>query len=90
MTRWYCLQSLLGVAVILYVLNQKHWLPLSLSRRVSHYLFWPTLPLTLPRRKLWLREPWCTVIDDTVIMGGAPFAFAGYPETLYHKYNVSE
>ncbi|KAL7565139.1 hypothetical protein ACA910_021519 [Epithemia clementina (nom. ined.)] len=80
-------QSLLGVTIVLYVLNQKHWLPLPLSRVVSQALFWPSLPITVARR-LWLGDAWCTEIDDLLVMGGAPFGIAGFPEKLYHKYNI--
>lgn len=31
---------------------------------------------------------WHTKIDETVVMGGAPFGFAGVPEHLYEQYGV--
>jgi atypical dual specificity phosphatase len=31
---------------------------------------------------------WTTVVDDTVMIGGAPFGFAKIPERLYEQYNV--
>jgi hypothetical protein len=31
---------------------------------------------------------WYTVIDETVVMGGAPFGFAKLPEKLHEKYGV--
>lgn len=32
---------------------------------------------------------WCgTNVDDTVVMGGAPFRFLNYPQKLYDEYNV--
>lgn len=79
-----CVKTLLGVTVGLYVLNQKHLLPKPLSRLVSKALFWPTLPLTVSKRL----GAWTTVIDETVVMGGAPFGFAAIPEQLYHDYGV--
>ena len=83
-------QSMTAVAVVLYILNQKHWLPLPISRVVSHTLFWPTLPLTVVRQRWRLGNDWCTEIDDVVVMGGAPFGFAGFPEKLFHKYDVRD
>lgn len=81
----FMLKSFLGVTVSLYILNQKHLLPKPLSRIVSKCLFWPTLPITVVRRL----GSWETVIDGTVIMGGAPFGFAKIPEKLYEQYGVS-
>ena len=79
-------RSFLGVTLALYILNQKHLLPLPLSRVVSKALFWPTLPLTYLKR----RNQWYSRIDDTVLMGAAPFGFAGIPQQLYEQYNVSQ
>jgi hypothetical protein len=81
----FCFKALLGITIVLYVLNQKHYLPLPLSRVVSKVLFWPTLPITVGRRL----GKWKTIVDDTVVMGGAPFGFAGLPEELYYEYGVS-
>ncbi|KAL7471630.1 hypothetical protein ACHAXS_011969 [Conticribra weissflogii] len=79
-----CLQSL-GIATItLYVLNQKHMLPKPIGMWVSKLLFWPTLPITLSRRI----GKWTTVVDETVVLGGAPFGFMGYPERLADKFGV--
>ena len=85
--RWtgFCLKSMLGMTVALYLLNQKHMLPKPLSAVVSKALFWPTLPITALLRI----GTWTTVVDDTVMMGGAPFGFAGMPERLYEDYGVS-
>lgn len=80
-----CLKSCLAVTVALYILNQKHLLPKPLSAIVSKALFWPTLPITACTRL----GAWSTVVDDTVIMGGAPFGFIGFPERLYNEYGVS-
>ena len=80
-----CLKTFLGVTVGLYILNQKHLLPKPLSRVVSKALFWPTLPITVSKRL----GAWVTVVDDTVVMGGAPFGFWGIPETLYQEFGVS-
>lgn len=77
---------LLGATVALYVLNQKHLLPRPLSAVVSKALFWPTLPITASKR--WGKK-WFTPIDDTIIVGGAPFGFLGLPERLYEDYGVS-
>jgi hypothetical protein len=78
-------KAFLGITIGLYVLNQKHFLPLPLSRVVSKALFWPTLPITVGRRI----GKWKTIVDETVVMGGAPFGFAGLPEELYYDYGVS-
>ena len=80
-----CLKGCLAVTVALYVLNQKHLLPKPLSAIVSKALFWPTLPITASRRL----GAWSTVVDDTVIIGGAPFGFVKFPERLYNEYGVS-
>jgi hypothetical protein len=80
-----CLKTALGMTVALYVLNQKHLLPKPLSAVVSKTLFWPTLPITVGRRI----GQWSTVVDDVVVMGGAPFGFAKIPEKLHDSYGVS-
>ena len=80
------LRAALGVTVALYILNQKHLLPQPLSEVVSSTLFWPTLPITVAKRA----GQWITVVDDTVVMGGAPFGFAHIPERLYEQYGVSD
>jgi Dual specificity phosphatase, catalytic domain len=77
-------QASLTVTLVLYVLNQNHLLPRPISAVVSKALFWPTLPITLSRRI----GVWMTPIDETVILGGIPFGFAGFPERLYHDYHV--
>lgn len=79
-----CLKAVLGMTVALYILNQKHCLPKPLAAVVSKTLFWPTLPITVSRRI----GSWSTVIDDTVVMGGAPFGFANIPEHLHEEYGV--
>jgi hypothetical protein len=78
------LRAVLGLTVALYILNQKHALPRPLSAIVSKTLFWPTLPITASRRI----GKWTTRIDDTVIIGGAPFGFLNFPEKLYEDYGV--
>lgn len=80
-----CLKATLSVTVVLYILNQKHMLPRPLGAIVSKVLFWPTLPITISRRI----GRWESVIDETVVMGGAPFGFARLPEKLYYEYGVS-
>ena len=79
------LRAVLGITIALYILNQKHMLPRPLSAVVSKTLFWPTLPITVGRRL----GRWHTVVDDTVIMGGAPIGFARLPESLKEQYGVS-
>lgn len=78
------LRTMLGVTIALYVLNQQHMLPRPLGAVVSKALFWPTLPITASRRI----GKWMTRIDDTVVIGGAPFGFLGFPEQLHEKYGV--
>ena len=78
------MRVMLWVTVGLYILNQKHLLPKPLSAVVSKALFWPTVPITVGRRI----GKWQTVVDETVIMGGAPFGFAGIPDYLYEQYGV--
>lgn len=79
------LKAFLGITVALYVMNQTHNLPKPISALVSKYLFWPTLPITVSKRI----GKWVTDIDDTVVLGGAPFGFANIPERLYNDYGVS-
>lgn len=76
---------MMGATITLYVLNQKHLLPKPLSSVVSRTLFWPTLPITVSRRI----GKWVSNVDDTVIMGGAPFGFCNIPDKLYDLYGVS-
>lgn len=78
------LKSCLAATVALYILNQKHLLPKPLSAIVSKALFWPTLPITVSKRL----GAWSTEVDDTVIIGGAPFGFVNFPERLYNEYGV--
>mmetsp|Transcript_28425 Transcript_28425/g.48345 ORF Transcript_28425/g.48345 Transcript_28425/m.48345 type:complete len:360 (+) Transcript_28425:1-1080(+) len=79
-----CLRSLAVATVTLYVLNQKHMLPMPMGRVVSKLLFWPTLPITVSRRI----GKWTTQIDNAVVLGGAPFGWCGYPEKLAKQFNV--
>ena len=76
---------MMGATVTLYLLNQKHLLPKQLSSVVSRTLFWPTLPITVSRRI----GKWVSDVDDTVVMGGAPFGFCHIPDKLYDLYGVS-
>jgi hypothetical protein len=78
------LKTIAGITLALYVLNQQHMLPRQLSAVVSKSLFWPTLPITASRRI----GKWMTRIDETIVLGGAPFGFLGFPETLYEEYGV--
>jgi len=74
-----------SVTVALYVLNQTHMLPKPLAAAVSRFLFYPTLPITAFKRI----GKWITRIDDTVVLGGAPFPTLGYPQKLKDDYNVA-
>jgi atypical dual specificity phosphatase len=78
------IKTSLTLTLVLYVLNQNHLLPRPLSAIVSKVLFWPTLPITASKRM----GKWMTVMDDTVVLGGAPFGFLHIPERLYNKYRV--
>lgn len=78
------LKSTLGITVALYILNQSHLLPRPLAAIVSKVLFYPTLPITASKRI----GNWITNIDDTLVLGGAPFGFLGYPKTLREVYGV--
>lgn len=74
-------RGFLGVTVALYFLNQSHLLPRPLSGLVSRALFWPTLPITFAKRV----GKWTTMVDETVMLGGAPFDVLGLPEKLYDE-----
>ena len=79
-----CFRSAALATITLYVLNQKHMLPKPLSMLVSRALFWPTLPITASQRI----GQWATVIDNAVVLGGAPFSFLNYPEKLHSQFRV--
>ncbi len=68
----------------LYILNEKHMLPMPVGTVVSRALFWPTIPITISKRI----GKWTTVVDSTVVIGGAPFGWCGYPERLSRQFNV--
>ena len=74
----------LGITVVLYILNQTHQLPKPLGAVVSKLLFYPTLPITAFKRI----NKWVNRIDDTVVLGGAPFVFLDYPRKLKENYDV--
>jgi len=78
------LKTALGVTVALYVLNQSHMLPKRMAAAVSKFLFYPTLPITASKRI----GKWVTKIDDTLLLGGAPFAMLDYPRKLKEDYGV--
>lgn len=78
------LKSALVAAVTLYVLNQSHMLSRPLAAIVSKTLFYPTLPITAAKRI----GKWVTRIDDTLVLGGAPFAALDYPRKLKEDYGV--
>ena len=79
-----CFRSVAFATITLYVLNQKHMLPKPLGKVVSRALFWPTLPITASRRI----GKWTTVVDNAVVLGGAPFGFLRYPEKLHSQFRV--
>ncbi len=56
-----------------------------LSSIVSKTLFYPTLPITMSRRV----GKWTTVVDDQVVLGGAPFGWLKKPEKLNKDYGVT-
>ena len=78
------LKTGLGITVVLYILNQSHLLPKPLALVVSRVLFYPTLPITASKRI----GKWLNRIDETVVLGGAPFAFLDYPRKLKEEYGV--
>lgn len=47
-------------------------------------LFWPTIPITISRRI----GKWTTVVDNAVVIGGAPFGFLDYPAKLKKQFDV--
>lgn len=78
------LRTGLGITLALYILNQSHLLPKPLAYVVSKVLFYPTLPITASKRI----GKWFTQIDETILVGGAPFGFLGYPRILKEQYGV--
>lgn len=62
----------------LYVLFQKKLLPRNLSLMVSKVAFFPTMPMTAWKA----RGNYMTEIDDTLILGCAPFSAMGHPQHL--------
>lgn len=70
--------AFLGVGFT-YLLCQKKMLPQPMSRVVSKLAFFPTMPMTAMSR---LGNYW-TEIDDTIVLGCAPFAAAGHPQIMY-------
>jgi atypical dual specificity phosphatase len=80
-----CFRSVAFATITLYVLNQKHMLPKPLGMVVSRVLFWPTMPITVSRRI----GKWTTVVDNAVVLGGAPFGFLNYPEKLHSQFRVT-
>jgi hypothetical protein len=60
-------------AAITYILFQKRLLPKKVCGIVSKVFFYPTFPLTALIR---LGNYW-NVVDDTVLLGCAPFGFLG-------------
>jgi atypical dual specificity phosphatase len=79
------LKTSLGITVALYILNQSHLLPKPLALVVSKFLFYPTLPITVSKRI----GKWVTRVDETLVLGGAPFSFMDYPRRLKDEYGVS-
>lgn len=72
-----------GLGFVAYVLFQKKLLPRPVAKVVSKILFYPTFPITAMMR---LGNYW-TPVDDTLILGCAPFGIANHPEKL-HKLGV--
>ncbi len=81
----FCFRSVAFATITLYVLNQKHMLPKPLGMVVSRVLFWPTMPITVSQRI----GKWTTVVDNAVVLGGAPFGFLNYPEKLHSQFRVT-
>ena len=79
-----CVRTVALATITLYVLNQKHMLPKPIGQVVSKLLFWPTIPITVSRRI----GKWTTVVDNAVVLGGAPFGWCRYPEKLSRQFNV--
>jgi atypical dual specificity phosphatase len=77
-------KAALGMTIALYILNQSHLLPKNISSVVSRALFWPSMPITASKRI----GQWVTRIDETVVMGGAPFGFLQYPQKLHDQYGI--
>ena len=67
------------VATAIYALFQKKMLPKSVTKIVSALFFYPTFPITALLR---IGNYWSHV-DDTVLLGCAPFSILGQPLTLY-------
>jgi len=74
-----CLYFLVGSASLTYFLFQKKLLPKPLSAVASKVFFYPTFPVTALLR---LGNYW-TTLDETLILGCAPFSIAGHPQALY-------
>lgn len=70
---------LLGASSITYFLFQKKLLPKPISALVAKIFFYPTFPVTALLR---LGNYW-TPVDETLILGCAPFGIAGHPQALY-------
>jgi atypical dual specificity phosphatase len=67
-----------GVFAVTYLLFQKKWLPLPVAKVVSKILFLPTFPITAMLR---LGNYW-TEVDETLILGCAPFSLLNHPQSL--------
>jgi atypical dual specificity phosphatase len=70
-----------GLFGLTYLLFQKKLLPLPVAKVVSKILFFPTFPITAALR---LGNYW-SVVDETLILGCAPFSIFGHPDSLYRQ-----
>ena len=73
------LWGLFGTFSIIFIAFQKKLLPVRLSAVVSKLSFYPTFPLTAIRAT----GNYMTDIDDTLILGCAPFECLGHPKKLH-------
>ena len=67
-----------GAFAVTYLLFQKKLLPLPVAKVVSKILFLPTFPITAMMR---IGNYW-TEVDDTLILGCAPFSIFNHPDSL--------
>lgn len=68
-----------SLSAITYLLFQKKMLSKGLSKIVAKIFFYPTMPITAVLR---LKNYW-TELDDTLILGCAPFAALGHVKSMY-------
>lgn len=73
------LWAIFSAFTLLYAAFQKKLLPIGLSTIVSKVAFYPTFPLTALRAT----GNYMTDVDDTLILGCAPFDLFGHPKRLH-------